>query len=44
MGKKKGYISNYRKRLIDAGVIKSTGHAELTFTLPYMKDYLQSIG
>jgi hypothetical protein len=40
MGKTKGYISNYRKRLLAGGVVKPAGFGKLMFTLPYMKEYL----
>jgi hypothetical protein len=41
MGKQKNYISNYRKRCLEAGIIKSTGYGKIAYTLPYMKEFLQ---
>jgi len=40
LGKKHNLISRYRERLIDVGVIKSTGHGTVAFRYPYMKDYI----
>jgi hypothetical protein len=40
MGKKKNYISNYRKRCLEAGVIKAAGYGMIEYTLPYMKEFL----
>jgi len=34
------YISRYRQRMIDAGIIHSTGRGKLAFSPPYMRDYL----
>jgi Mn-dependent DtxR family transcriptional regulator len=36
-----GYASKYRERLINAGVIYSSGYGELSFTLPFMKEYIE---
>ena len=36
-----GYASKYRERLINAGVIYSSGYGELSFTLPLMKEYIE---
>jgi len=36
-----GYASKYRERLINAGVIYSSGYGELAFTLPFMKEYIE---
>jgi predicted MarR family transcription regulator len=35
------YISQYRKRLIESGIIVSTAHGEVDFAIPYIKEYLQ---
>jgi hypothetical protein len=43
MGKKKNYVTNYRKRCLDAGIIKSAGYGKLKYTLPYMSEFLASI-
>jgi hypothetical protein len=36
----KNYISSYRIRLIDFGYIKSVGHGEIQFCLPYTREFL----
>ena len=33
-------IGSYRKRLIDAGHIVSTGYGKVSFAIPYMREYL----
>ena len=38
--KSKNYISTYRLRLIDFGYIKSVGHGELQFCLPYTREFI----
>ncbi|WP_433913815.1 hypothetical protein [Corynebacterium marquesiae] len=35
------YVGNYRRRLLDAEMITTTGHGEVDFALPYMRDYLR---
>jgi len=35
------YVSNYRRRLIDAGVIYAPSRGKLDFVLPYMKEFLR---
>ena len=40
LGKDKGFISRYRDRLIAAGVIKAAGHGELSFAIPYMREFI----
>jgi hypothetical protein len=40
LGITSGYASIYRKRLIDAGVIHSSGYGKLAFSPPYLRDYL----
>lgn len=37
----KNYVSVYRQRLIDAGVIRSAGTGRIEFTLPGLRDYLR---
>ena len=39
-GRSKNYISTYRVRLIDYGYIKSVGHGELQFVLPYTREFI----
>jgi len=36
-----GYASKYRERLIGAGVIFPSAYGELSFTLPYMREYIE---
>jgi len=38
--KTKGYVSTYRRRLIDDQVIESTERGFVKFTLPYFKDFI----
>jgi len=40
LGKSKGYISSYRKRLLGEQIITSTGHGLVRFSLPYFKDFI----
>ena len=35
------YVGNYRRRLLDAEMITTTGHGEVDFALPYLRDYLR---
>lgn len=42
LGKRGPAIQPYRKRLIEAGVIEAPRRGELTFTVPYLADYLLS--
>lgn len=41
MGVGPNYASQYRGRLIDAGIIEPAGHGHVTFTVPYLREYLQ---
>ncbi|WP_297008983.1 AAA family ATPase [uncultured Corynebacterium sp.] len=41
MGVKKNYVSVYRQRLLDAGVIRAVGAGQVEFTLPGLRDYLR---
>lgn len=41
MGKPGDYTTNYRKRLIDAGMIASTGWGRVDFAMPYLREYLR---
>ncbi len=34
------FVANYRRRLLDDQVIKSTNYGEVAFTLPFFKEYL----
>ena len=40
LGKNSGYISRYRSRLIERGVIEPKGRGKVRFALPYLKEYL----
>jgi hypothetical protein len=35
------YFQNYRRRLLDAGVIEAPRRGELEFAVPYLADYLR---
>ena len=35
------YVSVYRSRLLEAGVIAAVGHGLVDFALPYLRDYLR---
>ncbi len=41
LGKDAQWGSVYRKRLIDAQMIRAAGHGLVTFTLPYMREFLR---
>lgn len=41
LGKRGSYVSNYRRRLIDAEMIAPVARGEVAFTLPYLRDYLR---
>lgn len=41
MNKTASYISNYRKRLLEAEMILDTGRGKIDFALPYLRDYLR---
>jgi hypothetical protein len=41
LGVNANYASQYRLRLLAAGVIRSAGHGLVDFELPYLRDYLQ---
>ena len=40
LGKDKNYISMYRARLIARGIVSSTGYGTLSYTYPYMREFL----
>lgn len=42
MGVDAQYAGNYRKRLIDAEMIRATAHGFVDYELPYMREYLRS--
>lgn len=42
MGVDAQYAGNYRKRLIDAEMIRATSHGYVDFELPYMREYLRA--
>ena len=39
--KKPNYVSTYKRRLVDSGVIQAEGYGTVVFSLPLFKDYLQ---
>jgi hypothetical protein len=41
LDKDKNYITQYRSRLISKGIIKPAGHGLITFTFPYMREFLK---
>ncbi|MDR3191079.1 MAG: ATP-binding protein [Lactobacillaceae bacterium] len=43
LGENTSYISQYRMRLMHAGIIKPAGYGYVQFTLPYMREYIQNI-
>ena len=42
MGVDAQYAGTYRKRLIDAEMIRPTSHGYVDYELPYMREYLRS--
>ena len=40
LNKDKNYISVYRKRLLDDQIIAAAAHGQLSFTLPYFKNFV----
>lgn len=40
-GRGDSYVSNYRRRLLDAEMIVETRRGEVNFALPYLRDYLR---
>jgi hypothetical protein len=43
MGVSNQYAQVYKKRLIDSGYVKQDGHSYVTFSLPYLREYLRSM-
>jgi len=41
LGVQKGYASKYRERMIKAGVVYLSGYGKLSFTLPFVREYLK---
>jgi hypothetical protein len=41
MGVSGSYANQYRRRLIEAGIIEATSHGQVNFAIPYLKEYLQ---
>lgn len=41
MGQSTGYVSQYRRRLLEQGVIAAQGRGKVTFALPFLKEYLK---
>lgn len=42
MGRDHGYVSRYRARLIVAGLVEPSRRGYLRFTIPYLREFLQS--
>jgi len=40
MGKSSGYVSTYKRRLLDQGVIKTLPRGRIEFALPSLRSYL----
>ena len=40
-GRSDSYVSNYRRRLIDAEMIVEAGRGRIDFALPYLREYLR---
>lgn len=43
MGVSPQYVQVYKKRLIDSGYVQSDGRGYITFSLPYLGDYIRSM-
>ncbi|WP_449407559.1 hypothetical protein [Microbacterium maritypicum] len=43
LGDKKNTISNYRARLIDAGLVQPAGRGRLDFALPGLREHLRQM-
>lgn len=41
MGKSSSYVSNYRKRLLEKGLIEQSGRGKIQFALPMLRNYLE---
>ncbi|WP_083372787.1 hypothetical protein [Paraoerskovia marina] len=41
LGRDSNYVTVYRNRLIEAGVIEPAGYGLVTFSLPSMRDHLR---
>lgn len=41
LGVEPGYISVYRARLMDAGMVAAAGHGQVKLAMPYLRDYLR---
>lgn len=42
LGVTRDYAQKYRKRLLDAGIIRVTGHGSVGFAVPYLRDWLRA--
>jgi hypothetical protein len=43
MGESDQYVQVYKRRLIDSGYVQSDGHGYVTFSLPYLDQYINSL-
>lgn len=44
MGVSAQYVQVYKKRLVDSGYVQTDGRGFVTFSLPYLGDYIRSMG
>lgn len=44
MGVSDQYVQVYKRRLIDSGYVQPDGHGYVTFSLPYLEQYITSLG
>lgn len=44
MGAKENLVSNYKTRLVDAGIIETVGHGTLRFAIPGLREHLSTGG
>lgn len=44
MGQSDQYVQVYKKRLIDSGYVQRSGHGYVEFSLPYLDQYIRSLG
>ena len=40
MGKEPGYISRYRRRLLDSGILRAESYGHVAFALPLFGEYI----
>jgi hypothetical protein len=42
MDVEKGYATKYRQRLLDSGLVQREGYGELSFALPFMREFIKT--